>query len=72
MATKTVNASEASYDVLAQVRKDAEEDLHISVSLSDAIKLSAAAYFELKKLKQERKGVSVNKKLNIDLGTHYE
>lgn len=53
--TKTINASEASYEVLDQVKEDARADLKIKISLSDAIRLASAAYFELKKLKQEQK-----------------
>lgn len=52
---KTVNASPASYEILTEIRDDAERDLGITVSLSEAIQLSGAAYFELKRLKQKAK-----------------
>lgn len=52
MAHKTVNASEASYEVLEQVKKDQEDFLKISVSMSDAINIACSAYFELKKIKE--------------------
>lgn len=48
---KTINASDATYEVLEQVKKDAADDLKIPISFSDAIQLASAAYFELKKLK---------------------
>lgn len=52
---KTVNASPASYEILTKIKEDAESDLGITVSLSEAIQLSGAAYFELKRLKQKAK-----------------
>jgi len=52
MAHKTVNASEATYEILAKVKEDAETDLGISVSLSEAILLACSAYFDLKKAKK--------------------
>lgn len=51
MAHKTVNASEASKEILEKVREDYQEFLNIPVSLSDAIQVSSSAYFELKNLK---------------------
>ena len=61
MAHKTVNASPAAYEVLAKVKKDTETDLGISVSLSDAITMAAAAYYELKQIKQQKViGVTFN------------
>ena len=55
MTHKTVNASEASYEVLKQVRKDQKETLKMKVSFSEAIEIACSAYFELKKIKNDVK-----------------
>lgn len=55
MAHKTVNASESSYEVLEQVKKDQEAILNFPVSYSEAIQIACAAYFELKKKKAEER-----------------
>lgn len=55
MATKTVNASEATYEVLMKVRDDAQEKMKISLSLGDALQVACSAYFELKEIKAKEK-----------------
>jgi len=58
---KTINAGEASAEVLEQVKKDQEEILGFPVSYSEAIQIASAAYFELKQLKiKERQNVDSN------------
>lgn len=52
---KTVNASPASYEILTLIKEDTESTLGITVSLSEAIQLAGAAYFELKRLKRKAK-----------------
>jgi len=51
----TVNVKVSHYESLEEVRLDAENDLGITIYMTDAVKLACTSYFELKELKARMK-----------------